>query len=68
MDMQRIVAVLAKETEQQIQDSVWTLTPSDRALALEAVAGLFERDVVGPPDVQEALPQIKRLEHIPSAG
>ncbi|SEC10437.1 hypothetical protein SAMN05216532_0483 [Streptomyces sp. 2231.1] len=38
------------------------LAPSDRALALEAEAGL--RDVVGPPDVQEALPHIKRLEHL----
>ena len=34
----------------------------DRALALEAEAGL--RDAVGPPDVQESLPQIDRLEHL----
>jgi hypothetical protein len=62
MDMRRIVAVLVEDAEQQIQDQVWKLAPSDRALALEAEAGL--RDVVGPPDVQEALPQIKRLEHL----
>jgi hypothetical protein len=68
MDMRRIVAVLAEEIEPQIQDSVWTLTPSDRALAFEAVAGLLERDVVGPPNVQEALPQIKRPEHSREAG
>ncbi|MFB7503327.1 hypothetical protein [Streptomyces broussonetiae] len=62
MDMRRIVAVLAEEAEQQIQDQVWDLAPSDRALALETEARL--RNVVGPPDVQEALPQIKRLEHL----
>ncbi|MFF9601738.1 hypothetical protein ACF1GY_05590 [Streptomyces sp. NPDC014684] len=32
------------------------------ALALEAEAGL--RDAVGPPDVQESLPQFKRLGHL----
>ncbi|MFF9063206.1 hypothetical protein ACIRPQ_21270 [Streptomyces sp. NPDC101213] len=62
MDMRRIVAVLVEEAEQQIQDQVWKLAPSDRALALETEAGL--RKVVGPPDVQETLPQIKRLEHL----
>ncbi|MFI2765147.1 hypothetical protein ACH5A3_41035 [Streptomyces echinatus] len=62
MDMRRIVAVLAEEAEQQIQDQVWKLTPSDRTLALETEAGM--RDAVGPPDVQESLPQIKRLEHL----
>ncbi|KPI05777.1 hypothetical protein OV450_3904 [Actinobacteria bacterium OV450] len=62
MDMRRIVAVLAEEAEQQIQDQVWEVTPGDCALALEAEAGL--RDVVGPPGLQEALPQIKRLEHL----
>ncbi|WP_234358630.1 hypothetical protein [Streptomyces sp. NRRL B-24085] len=62
MDMRRIVAVLVEEAEQQIHDQVWKLAPSDRALALEAEAGL--RDVVGLPDVQEALPQIKRLERL----
>ncbi|MEU4039340.1 hypothetical protein [Streptomyces collinus] len=54
--------MLAEDAERQIQDQVWKLEPSDRALALEAQAGL--RDVVGPPDVREALPQIKRLEHL----
>ncbi|MFF4845587.1 hypothetical protein [Streptomyces collinus] len=62
MDMRRIVAVLAEDAEQQIQDQVWKLEPSERTLALETQAGL--RDVVGPRDVQEALPQIKRLEHL----
>ncbi|MDH6604584.1 hypothetical protein M2164_000219 [Streptomyces sp. SAI-208] len=62
MDMRRIVAVLVEEAEQQIYDQVWRLAPSDRALALEAEAGL--RDAVGPPDVQQALPQLKRLEHL----
>ncbi|MFI6037991.1 hypothetical protein ACIBBD_28275 [Streptomyces sp. NPDC051315] len=62
MDMRRIVAVLAEEAEQQIQGQVWKLEPSDRALALETEARL--RDAVGPQDVQEALPQIKRLEHL----
>lgn len=62
MDMRRIVAVLAEEAEQQIQDQVWELAPSDRALAHETEAGL--RKVVGPPDLQEALPQIDRLEHL----
>ncbi|MER6076044.1 hypothetical protein ABT187_46360 [Streptomyces sp. NPDC001817] len=41
---------------------MWKLEPSDRALALETETGL--RDAVGPPDVQEALPQIDRLEHL----
>ncbi|HSX96752.1 MAG TPA: hypothetical protein VLG91_05080, partial [Streptomyces sp.] len=62
MDMRRIVAVLAEEAEQQIQDHVWEVEPGDRALALDTEAGL--RDVVGPPDAQEALPQIKRLERL----
>ncbi|GAB1333220.1 hypothetical protein [Streptomyces sennicomposti] len=62
MDMRRIVAVLVEEAEQQIQDRVWSLTLSERALARETEAGL--RDAVGPPNVQEALPQIKRLEHL----
>ncbi|MGW7056295.1 hypothetical protein [Streptomyces sp. NPDC054887] len=62
MDMRRIVAVLAEEAEQQLQDQVWKLEPTDRDLALKTAAGL--RDVVRPPDVQEALPQIKRLEHL----
>ncbi|MFF5030412.1 hypothetical protein ACWCPJ_33625 [Streptomyces collinus] len=62
MDMRRIVAMLAEEAEQQIRDRVWELAPSDRALALETEAGL--RKVVGPSDVQEALPQIDRLEHL----
>ncbi|MGW7438494.1 hypothetical protein [Streptomyces sp. NPDC054849] len=59
MDMRRIVAVLAEEAERQIREQMWELAPSDRVLALEAEAGL--RRVVGPPDVQEALPQIDRL-------
>ncbi|MEU4036109.1 hypothetical protein [Streptomyces collinus] len=62
MDMRRIVAVLAEDAEQQIQDQVWKLEPSDRALALETEVGL--RDAVGPPNVQEDLPEIKRLEHL----
>ncbi|MEY2244521.1 hypothetical protein [Streptomyces sp. BF23-18] len=62
MDMRRVVAVLAEEAEQQIQDQTWKLTPRDRALVLEAEAGL--RDVVGSPAVQEVLPQIERLEHL----
>ncbi|WP_053848549.1 hypothetical protein [Streptomyces sp. NRRL B-24085] len=62
MDMRRIVAVLAEEADQQIHDQVWNLEPSDRQLALETEARL--RDVIGPQDVQEALPQIKRLEHL----
>ncbi|MFI5825436.1 hypothetical protein ACIA8I_41275 [Streptomyces rishiriensis] len=62
MDMRRIVAVLAEEAEQQIQDQVWQVEPGDRALALKAEAGL--RDAVGPADVQETLPEIKRLEHL----
>ncbi|SNX55700.1 hypothetical protein SAMN06272735_0126 [Streptomyces sp. TLI_55] len=62
MDMRRIVAVLAEEAEQQIHDQVWKLAPSDRTLAHETEAGL--RKVVGPPDVQEALPQIDRLERL----
>ncbi|WP_050779814.1 hypothetical protein [Streptomyces sp. C] len=62
MDMRRSIAVLAEEAEHQIQGQVWEVSSGDCALAREAEAGL--RDVVGPPDVQEALPQIKRLEHL----
>ncbi|MYT18881.1 hypothetical protein GTW69_01000, partial [Streptomyces sp. SID7760] len=62
MDMQRIVVVLAEEAEQQIQDQVWNLDSSDRAVARETEARL--RDAVGPKGVQDALPQIKRLEHL----
>ncbi|MFE5401831.1 hypothetical protein ACFQ9Z_10550 [Streptomyces sp. NPDC056580] len=65
MDMRRIVAMLVEEAEQQIHDQVWELVPSDRALALETEPGL--RKVVGPPDAQEALPQIDRLEHLREA-
>ncbi len=54
--------MLAEEAEQQIRDQVWEMEPSDRALAREAEAGL--RAAVGPPDVQQALPQINRLEHL----
>ncbi len=63
--MRRIVAVLAEEAEQQIQGRVWELLPSDHALALEAEAGL--RKAVGLSDIQEELPQIKRLEHLREA-
>lgn len=62
MDMRRIVAVLAEDAEQQIHDHMWQLTPHDRALAAEAEAGI--RKAVGPPDVQERMPQIDRLEHL----
>lgn len=62
MDMRRIVAVLIEEAEQQVQDQIWELEPKDRELALRAEAGL--RDAIGPPKVQEALPQIERLEHL----
>ncbi|WP_395570323.1 hypothetical protein [Streptomyces sp. BK79] len=62
MDMRRAVAVLAEEAEQLIQDHVWEVAPGERALALDTAAGL--REVVGPADVQGALPQIKRLEHL----
>jgi hypothetical protein len=62
MDMRRSVAVLAEEAEQQRRDQVWRLAPSDRVLALETEARL--REAVGPQDVQEALPTIKRLEHL----
>ncbi|CAL9347396.1 hypothetical protein [Streptomyces sp. enrichment culture] len=62
MDMRRIVAGLVEEAQQQTRDHVWKLTSSDRALALETETGL--RNVVGPPDIQGVLPQIKRLEHL----
>ncbi|MEU5664428.1 hypothetical protein [Streptomyces longwoodensis] len=60
--MRTIVAALTEEAGPQMEDHVWNLEPSDRALAGETEAGL--RDIVGPPDVQEYLPQIKRLEHL----
>ncbi|MEV4195617.1 hypothetical protein [Streptomyces toxytricini] len=62
MDMRRIVAVLVEEAEQQMADGLWELAADDRALALEAEAGL--RNAVGPLEVQEALPRIGRLEHL----
>jgi hypothetical protein len=62
MDMRRIIAVLTEEAERQVQDQVWKMAPGERALAHEAEAGL--RDAVGPPEVQEALPDIERLEHL----
>lgn len=60
--MRRIAAVLAEEAEHLIRDQVWKLTPKDHALAGKTTAGL--REAVGPPDVQEALPPIDRLEHL----
>ncbi|MER6186467.1 hypothetical protein [Streptomyces sp. NPDC001652] len=62
MDMRRTVAVLAEEAGRQLKDHVWEVSPRDRALALDTEAGL--RDAVRPPDAQEALPQIERLEHL----
>ena len=62
MDMRRIVAVLTEDAEQQIYGRMWQLTPHDDALALEAEAGI--RKSVGPPDLQERMPQIDRLEHL----
>ncbi|MFF7946481.1 hypothetical protein [Streptomyces griseorubiginosus] len=62
MDMRRIVAVLAEEADRQLRDQLWELAPSERALVHETEAGL--RKVVGPPDAQEALPQIDRLERL----
>ncbi|MFF8932231.1 hypothetical protein ACF1AO_33760 [Streptomyces longwoodensis] len=60
--MRTIVAALTEEAGPQMEDHVWNLEPSDRALARETEAGL--RDIVGPPAVQEDLPQINRLEHL----
>ncbi|MFJ8657160.1 hypothetical protein ACIRNU_32990 [Streptomyces rochei] len=60
--MRRIIAVLAEEAEQLIRDQVWKLTPKDHALARKTATGL--REAVGPPDIQEALPPIDRLEHL----
>ncbi|MFJ9831808.1 hypothetical protein ACIRU2_10490 [Streptomyces sp. NPDC101169] len=65
MDMRRVVAVLAEEAMQQLQDQLWKLAASDRALASETEARL--RNVVGPANSQEALPQIDRLEHLREA-
>lgn len=62
MDMRGIVAVLAEEADQQIHDQAWELAPHDHALAVEALAGLCK--AVGPPKVQETLPQRDRLEHL----
>lgn len=60
--MRRIIAVLAEEAEQQINDQVWELTPSERELARRAETGL--REAVGVPDAQEALSPIDRLERL----
>ncbi|MER6036095.1 hypothetical protein ABT133_19620 [Streptomyces sp. NPDC001835] len=65
MDMRRVVAVLAEEAMQQLQDRLWKLAASDRALASQTEARL--RNVVGPANSQEALPQIDRLEHLREA-
>lgn len=65
MDMRSIVAALAGEAQQQINDQQWGLAPSDRLLALQAEEGL--RKAVGPPEVQEALPQKDRLEDLREA-
>ncbi|WP_245984396.1 hypothetical protein [Streptomyces tateyamensis] len=54
--------MLAEEAEQQIQDQVWQPALGDHALAREAEVGL--RGAVAEREVQEALPQIKRLEHL----
>ncbi|MFJ3222239.1 hypothetical protein ACIPJS_02570 [Streptomyces sp. NPDC086783] len=62
MDMRRIVAVLAEDGERQIQDQIWNLAPSERALAREAETGL--RDAVRSPEEQEARSHIDRLERL----
>lgn len=63
--MRKTVAALAKEAEQQIHDQVWELAGHDRALAIEAEAGL--RKAVGAAPAQEALPHIDRLEDLREA-
>lgn len=60
--MRRAVAILADEADRQIHDKLWELTPGDRALAVEAMNGL--RKAVGPPEAQESLAQIDRLERL----
>lgn len=57
--------MLVEEAERQIQGQVWELTPNDHTLAVEAWVGL--RKAVGPPNIQEQLPQIDRLEHLREA-
>ena len=65
VDMRGIVATLAEDADQQIHNQVWELTPDDRVLAMEALAGLGK--AVGPPRVQEALSQKDRLEDLREA-
>ncbi|MEU5810715.1 hypothetical protein [Streptomyces sp. NPDC047718] len=59
------IADLVTEAETQVQSGLWEMTPADAALARKAAAGLA--DVVRGPAEQEALPAIKRLEHLREA-
>ncbi|MEU2390356.1 hypothetical protein [Streptomyces sp. NPDC007369] len=64
-DMRAQIADLVTEAETQLRDGLWKPTPEDVALARKAATGLAE--AVRPAAEQEALPTIKRLEHLREA-
>ncbi|NXY98356.1 hypothetical protein HYE82_29085 [Streptomyces sp. BR123] len=63
--MRAQIADLVTEAETQLRNGLWELTSGDAALARTAAAGLAE--VVRPAAEQDALPVIKRLEHLREA-
>ncbi|MFB7674460.1 hypothetical protein ACFC26_23910 [Kitasatospora purpeofusca] len=61
MDMRTAIARLTEEAEQQIHERVWEPSAGERDLAIRVEGGL--REAIGPPNVQEVLPEHNRLEH-----
>ncbi|WP_143687077.1 hypothetical protein [Streptomyces sp. TLI_171] len=65
MSMAKAVARLAEEAELQLRGGQWQPNPADRALTEQAASDLA--DAVGPPDVQQDVPEIERLERLRTA-
>ncbi|MGI5356516.1 hypothetical protein ACLQ2E_17625 [Streptomyces lavendulocolor] len=59
------IAELVEEAARLIRDQVWALTTADRTVAAKAAADLLA--AVGPPQSQETLPEVERLEHLREA-
>ncbi|MFE9933077.1 hypothetical protein [Streptomyces sp. NPDC005533] len=65
MDMRTTIEGLAEEAERQLHDKTWEPTDADRALAAQAAVDLAA--AVGPPDLQQALTPVERLEDLREA-
>lgn len=64
-DMRAAVEDVAKEAEEQIRDLVWEPIAEERELARQAAEQLSA--ALGPPEIQQELAAIERLEHLREA-